>query len=158
MKKVSIYLLLCVTFFAACSKESLDDNRLDDSDFYETESQISYTIGTSTYSYKTSNATDITTYFNNNTHNSSPETVIKATPNSLPKLEFAFNGTQAGSYAITLFNEASVATNMQLNNATVQVSTYGLTGYYLKGTFSGTLKDANTGTLTPISGNFKVKR
>jgi hypothetical protein len=156
MKK-SICLLLCISLLVACGKESLDDNRLDDADFYETESQITYTIGSSTYTYKTSNPADITTYFNNS-HSNFTETVIKATPNSLPKLEFAFNGTQAGNYSITSFTENSLPSTIQLNNADVKVTTYGLTGYYVKGSFSGNLKDASTGVLIPITGTFKVKR
>ncbi len=157
MKKQTLYfiLLACLTM-ASCSKESVDDNRLDHKDFYDPNSEITYTISGNNFTYKT-DSPEISSFFNT-THTGSVETVIRLQYAGNIKMELAFNGTTNGNFQCTHFIENSLPAGTKAENISVNVSSYGITGYFIKGSFAGTVKHGISGASMPIYGTFKVKR
>lgn len=157
MKKYAqFFVLLAILALASCGKESIDDNRLDHEDFYDQNSEISYTINGNNFIYKTASP-EISSFFNT-THSGSIETVIRLQYAGNIKMELAFNGTNTGNFQCTHFVENSLPAGTKAENISVAVSSYGITGYFIKGSFAGTIKHGISGAIMPIYGTFKVKR
>lgn len=155
------FLLFTASLFikAGCSKSNED---IDSGEIPEADQYVTWNINNEKGALQ-SPADSLFGYVNSGSTSIHAGTIYNA-PNPI-YFSAAFNGRTTGSFSLTDLNILANG-RYYINTSTavqVTVTTYGNTGQYLIGSYSGSVKDStgNGQTSTaiyPINGKFKVKR